>query len=106
MMVKMKKCPLPTDRSRRLMFLYLTTKGSSATAAGSTIWKNQPKLPLSRDTRKAIDELLAGKPVSVPTTKVFGCSIKWAEKSNWIDKAKDELGQRTRYAWIQSMSRE
>ena len=46
------------------------------------------KTPTVRDARAAIDELLAGKPVSVPTTKVFGCSIKWAEKSNWIDKAK------------------
>ena len=46
------------------------------------------KTPTVMDARLAIDELLAGKPVSVPTTKVFGCSIKWAEKSNWIDKAK------------------
>jgi thiol-disulfide isomerase/thioredoxin len=46
------------------------------------------KTPSQLDTRRAIDELLAGKQVSVPTTKVFGCSIKWAEKSNWIDKAK------------------
>jgi len=47
------------------------------------------KTPTVRDARLAIDELLAGKPVSVPTTKVFGCSIKWAEKSTWIDKAKE-----------------
>jgi peroxiredoxin len=47
------------------------------------------KTPTVKDARLAIDELLAGKPVSVPTTKVFGCSIKWAEKSNWIDKAKE-----------------
>ncbi|HEY2348165.1 MAG TPA: redoxin domain-containing protein [Puia sp.] len=46
------------------------------------------KTPTVMDARVAIDELLAGKPVLVPTTKVFGCSIKWAEKSNWIDKAK------------------
>jgi thiol-disulfide isomerase/thioredoxin len=46
------------------------------------------KTPTKRDTRNAIDELLAGNPVTVPTTKVFGCSIKWAEKSSWIDKAK------------------
>ena len=46
------------------------------------------KTPVEKDTRNALDELLAGKPVSVPTTKVFGCSIKWSEKSNWIDKAK------------------
>jgi|SRR5450432_352590 thiol-disulfide isomerase/thioredoxin len=46
------------------------------------------KTPTVMDARLAIDELLAGKAVSVPTTKVFGCSIKWAEKSNWIDKSK------------------
>lgn len=46
------------------------------------------KSPTIKDAGKAIDELLSGKPVSVPTTKVFGCSIKWAEKSNWIDRAK------------------
>jgi thiol-disulfide isomerase/thioredoxin len=46
------------------------------------------KTPTEQNARMAIDDLLAGKPVSVPTTKVFGCSIKWAEKSNWIDKAK------------------
>ncbi|HYJ63300.1 MAG TPA: TlpA disulfide reductase family protein, partial [Parafilimonas sp.] len=30
------------------------------------------------------------KEVPVKTTKVFGCSIKWAEKSSWINKAKEE----------------
>ncbi len=29
---------------------------------------------------KAVDELLAGKPVSVPSTKPYGCSVKYAEK--------------------------
>lgn len=48
------------------------------------------KTPHTRDARNAIDALLAGRPVPVQTTKVFGCSIKWAEKSDWIDKAKQE----------------
>ena len=48
------------------------------------------KTPNSLDTRNAIDALLAGKDVPVKTTKVFGCSIKWTEKSDWIDKAKQE----------------
>jgi peroxiredoxin len=48
------------------------------------------KTPHTQDARNAIDELLAGKPVAEPTTKVFGCSIKWAEKSDWIEKAKEE----------------
>ncbi len=51
------------------------------------------KTPTEFDARNAIDALLAGKPVSIATTKVFGCSIKWAEKSSWINKAKEEWAQ-------------
>lgn len=47
------------------------------------------KTPNTMDTRNALDALLAGKEPPVPTTKVFGCSIKWAEKSDWISKAKE-----------------
>jgi thiol-disulfide isomerase/thioredoxin len=32
------------------------------------------------DTRNALDSLLAGKAPPVATTKVFGCSVKWADK--------------------------
>lgn len=46
------------------------------------------KTPNSLDTRNAIEALLNNKEVPVATTKVFGCSIKWAEKENWVDKAK------------------
>lgn len=48
------------------------------------------KTPTSFDTRNAIDALLANREVPVKTTKVFGCSIKWTEKSEWIEKAKQE----------------
>lgn len=34
----------------------------------------------SHDARNAIDALLAGKPVTVPRTRTFGCSIKWSDK--------------------------
>jgi thiol-disulfide isomerase/thioredoxin len=34
----------------------------------------------SHDTINAVDALLAGKPVAVEKTRVFGCSTKWAEK--------------------------
>jgi peroxiredoxin len=34
----------------------------------------------SHDARNAIDALLAGRPVPVQQTRVFGCSTKWAEK--------------------------
>ena len=32
------------------------------------------------DTRAALDAMLAGKEPPVTTTKVFGCSVKWADK--------------------------
>jgi peroxiredoxin len=34
----------------------------------------------SHDARNAIDALLAGQPIQVQRTRVFGCSIKWADK--------------------------
>jgi thiol-disulfide isomerase/thioredoxin len=40
-----------------------------------------------QDTRNAIDALLEGRPVPVEKTKVFGCSIKWAEKEGWAAEA-------------------
>jgi peroxiredoxin len=48
------------------------------------------KIPNTRDARNAIEALLNNKEVPVATTKVFGCSIKWAEKSDWMEKAKQE----------------
>ena len=38
------------------------------------------KPPKSHDARNAINDLLAGRPVAVPKTRVFGCSTKWADK--------------------------
>jgi thiol-disulfide isomerase/thioredoxin len=49
--------------------------------------ENPDKTPTSQDARNAIDALLAGKQVPVAVTKVFGCSIKWIEKKDWIKKA-------------------
>ncbi len=48
----------------------------------------------SRDARAALDALLAGREPSVASTRVFGCSVKWAEKSEanrqWLDKVRSE----------------
>jgi peroxiredoxin len=38
------------------------------------------ELVKTQDARSAIDALLAGQPVAVPETGVFGCSTKWKEK--------------------------
>jgi len=45
------------------------------------------KTPKSHDARNAIDDLLAGRPVRVPKTRVFGCSTKWAEKRESVRKS-------------------
>ena len=37
-------------------------------------------LATTHDTRAALDALFAGKEPPVTTTKVFGCSVKWADK--------------------------
>jgi thiol-disulfide isomerase/thioredoxin len=42
------------------------------------------KTPTSYDTREAIEALLTNKEVGNATTKVFGCSIKWAEKTELV----------------------
>ena len=41
----------------------------------------------SRDTRNALDDLLAGREVNVSTTRVFGCSTKWKEKAAGVAKS-------------------
>lgn len=50
----------------------------------------KPGTAKTHDTRNAIEELLAGKPVSTPTTKTFGCSVKWPDKKDYAKKAHEE----------------
>jgi len=48
--------------------------------AGRVDDKENPAKATTNEARDAIEALLAGKPVAVETTKVFGCSVKWADK--------------------------
>ena len=45
-------------------------------------------LATKHDTRNAIDALLAGKEPPVTSTRVFGCSVKWADKVSEYAKYK------------------
>lgn len=45
---------------------------------------------VSHDTRNAIDEILAGKKVSVQNTRVRGCSTKWAYKREQVKQFNEE----------------
>jgi thiol-disulfide isomerase/thioredoxin len=47
------------------------------------------KTPTSTDARNAIDALLDHREIPVKTTKVFGCSVKWSEKKELVQKAKE-----------------
>lgn len=52
--------------------------------------ENPTKTPNTNDTRAALDELLANKEVANKTTKVFGCSIKWASKEKWLTEYQEK----------------
>lgn len=54
---------------------------------------NEVKKPTSHDARNAIDALLSGQPVPVPTTRVFGCSTKWSDKRESAEVARKEWDQ-------------
>jgi len=46
-----------------------------------------PATVTSHDTRNALVEMLAGRPVTRPTTPVMGCSTKWNHKRDDVAKA-------------------
>lgn len=70
------------DRARRLRF-----QGRIDDAEGEPFVK-------VRDTRNAIETLLAGRDPAVTSTKVFGCSIKWKDKAagnaQWLERVAQE----------------
>jgi peroxiredoxin len=65
------------DRERKLRFV------------GRIDNSEKPSQATSRDTRDAIDAVLAGRPVPVERTRVFGCSIKWSDKRESVKQAFD-----------------
>ncbi|WP_132055249.1 redoxin family protein [Pseudocnuella soli] len=52
--------------------------------------ENPAKKPNTHDARNALDALLQGSAVPVAATKVFGCSVKWAEKEEGNKKAMEQ----------------
>jgi peroxiredoxin len=49
--------------------------------------ERRPDQAKSRDTRNAIEAILAGLSVPVEQTRTFGCSIKWADKREAVQKS-------------------
>ena len=54
----------------------------------------KPGTANAEDIRNAIDEVLAGTPVSTPTTKTFGCSTKWGWKTKMKERVENEWANR------------
>src|SRR3954447_11016835 len=52
---------------------------------------SEVKTVKSHDARNAVEALLAGKPVPVEKTRVFGCSTKWADKREDAEKSLAKL---------------
>jgi peroxiredoxin len=50
----------------------------------------KPGTANSEDVRAALDALLVGKTPAVQSTKVFGCSTKWAWKDEWKQKIQQD----------------
>lgn len=69
------------DAARRLRF------------AGRVDDNEDPAKARTRDARDAIEAVLAGRPVAVATTKVFGCSVKWADKRPWVKKGFEQWAE-------------
>jgi peroxiredoxin len=54
--------------------------------------ENPAKVTTS-DARNAIEAVLAGRPVPVETTKVFGCSVKWSDKRASVKEGYEKWAQ-------------
>jgi len=54
----------------------------------------KPGTANAEDVRAALDELLADQEVSNPETRTFGCSTKWAWKTEWKEQVYAEWDQR------------
>jgi peroxiredoxin len=69
------------DAERRLRF------------AGRIDDNENPAKATTPDARHAIEALLEGRKPPVETTKVFGCSVKWADKRGWVEQGREKWAQ-------------
>jgi thiol-disulfide isomerase/thioredoxin len=65
---------------------FVFDKNRNLQYAGRIDAHEKPGTGNGEDLRQALDELLAGKPVTTPVNKTFGCSVKWSWKSEWAQK--------------------
>ena len=87
-----RRCRGSTGRWRRRTSSSSTPSASCASSAAWTTTRTRRR-PRRSDARNAIEAVLAGKPVPVETTKVFGCSVKWSDKRAWVKEGFEKWAQ-------------
>jgi thiol-disulfide isomerase/thioredoxin len=70
--------------------VFVFDAGRKLRFAGRVDDNENPAKATTHDARDAIEAVLAGKPVPLETTKVFGCSVKWSDKSAWVKNGYEE----------------
>ena len=74
--------------------VFIFDKGRHLCFQGRIDDSEREDLVQHKDTRNAIEALLADRQPEVTETKVFGCSIKWADKAEgnrqWMEKVRNE----------------
>jgi peroxiredoxin len=71
------------DKDRRLRYTGRLDSG-----------RRNPGPATKSEARDAIDALLAGQPVAVEQTRVFGCSTKWSDKQSLVAQADKDWNDR------------
>ena len=69
---------------------FVFNKNRELVYSGRLDASEKPGTANAEDLRTAVDAAIRGQPVSTPVNKAFGCSIKWAWKTEWTDKVNAE----------------
>ena len=84
-MVTMKPFQKVMDRPPPPTLLSLITK-ESFSYVGRIDDSERPEYVKTHEARDALDALLEGRPIAVPRTKSFGCSVKWGGKEVSVNR--------------------
>lgn len=69
---------------------FVFNKNRELVYSGRLDASEKPGTANAEDLRTAVDAAISGQPVPTPVNKAFGCSIKWAWKTEWTDKVNAE----------------
>ncbi|MFC2137720.1 redoxin family protein [Bacteroidota bacterium] len=74
--------------------VFVFNKNRELTYRGRIDNSEKPGTTNAEDLRAAVDATLKGVLIENPENKVFGCSIKWAWKTDWTDKVNNDWNEK------------